>query len=96
MWRASGAAMVAAQRAGRRMASTKVAKVNEIPSGERKMVKVGEQEVLLVNHENTLYALNPKCPHLGLSLKSIEPRARLMMMDKGQSLRANFTAGGHV
>mmetsp|Transcript_4742 Transcript_4742/g.17223 ORF Transcript_4742/g.17223 Transcript_4742/m.17223 type:complete len:95 (+) Transcript_4742:273-557(+) len=34
------------------------------------MVKVGEQEVLLVNHENTIYALNPKCPHLGLSLKS--------------------------
>jgi nitrite reductase/ring-hydroxylating ferredoxin subunit len=40
--------------------------VSSVPAGERKI----EGEVMIVNHKNTIYALNPKCPHLGLPMKT--------------------------
>ena len=43
-----------------------------MPVGERKVVKVGDEDVMVVNHKNTIYALSPKCPHLGLPMKTGE------------------------
>ena len=28
--------------------------------------------VMVVNHKNTVYALSPKCPHLGLPMKTVD------------------------
>eukprot|EP00960_Hanusia_phi_P046864 758080-Hanusia_phi.AAC.1 len=40
-------------------------------AGERKITKVGDQDVMVVNHKGTVYALSPKCPHLGLPMKTV-------------------------
>jgi nitrite reductase/ring-hydroxylating ferredoxin subunit len=52
------------------MAWTKVLTETALPSGGREVVKVGKQSILLVNHENQLYAVNSNCPHLKLPLKN--------------------------
>lgn len=52
--------------------SFQVGTVSELPPGERKSTKVGDEDVLVVNHKNTIYALSPKCPHLGLPMKTGE------------------------
>ena len=40
--------------------------VSSLPAGERKI----EGDVMVVNHKDTIYALSPKCPHLGLPMKT--------------------------
>jgi nitrite reductase/ring-hydroxylating ferredoxin subunit len=42
---------------------------SELPDGGRQVVKIGQQTILLVRHENQLHAVNNKCPHLGLPLQ---------------------------
>mmetsp|Transcript_44616 Transcript_44616/g.105700 ORF Transcript_44616/g.105700 Transcript_44616/m.105700 type:complete len:128 (-) Transcript_44616:74-457(-) len=54
------------------MATGQVGNVNDIPPGERLITKVGDQDVMVVNHKGDLYALSPKCPHLGLPMKTGE------------------------
>jgi nitrite reductase/ring-hydroxylating ferredoxin subunit len=51
------------------MAWTQVLAANALPSGGREVVKVGNRNVLLLNHENQLYAVENNCPHLKLPLK---------------------------
>jgi len=41
----------------------------ELPEGERRVVKVGERSVLLVRSDGQVYALSSTCPHMGLPLK---------------------------
>jgi len=38
--------------------------------------QVGDQDVMVVNNKNTIYALSPKCPHLGLPMKTGEITVR--------------------
>eukprot|EP00287_Rhodomonas_sp_CCMP768_P023913 CAMPEP_0202832852 /NCGR_PEP_ID=MMETSP1389-20130828/21794_1 /ASSEMBLY_ACC=CAM_ASM_000865 /TAXON_ID=302021 /ORGANISM="Rhodomonas sp., Strain CCMP768" /LENGTH=166 /DNA_ID=CAMNT_0049507117 /DNA_START=37 /DNA_END=537 /DNA_ORIENTATION=+ len=57
---------------GPRMASAEVGNVKDIPPGERLITKVGDDDVMVVNHKGDLYALSPKCPHLGLPMKTGE------------------------
>ena len=45
-----------------------VAKADEIPPGSRKLVKVGEREIVILNVKGELFALSDKCPHKGASL----------------------------
>jgi len=45
-----------------------VAKAAEIPPGSRKLVKVGEREIVILNVKGELFALSDKCPHKGASL----------------------------
>lgn len=40
--------------------------VSSLPAGERKV----EGDVMVVNHKDTVYAICPKCPHLGLPMKT--------------------------
>jgi len=84
---------------------SQVGNINEIPAGERKVTKVGDnvsapglprqlpcgvvkvaglslqhrlplslsywQDVMVVNVKGKPYALSPKCPHLGLPMKTV-------------------------
>ena len=42
----------------------------ELEEGEREVVSVREREVLLINHEGTIYAMESRCPHMRLPLKA--------------------------
>ena len=41
---------------------------SELPEGERRVVRVTERDVMLVNHQGHIYAVDNVCPHLGASL----------------------------
>lgn len=51
------------------MAWTKVLGADTLAVGARQVVKVGSRNILLINHENQLYAVDNVCPHLKLPLK---------------------------
>ncbi|KAJ1495897.1 Rieske [2Fe-2S] iron-sulfur domain-containing protein [Baffinella frigidus] len=55
-----------------RMASTSVGKTAQVPAGERLVTKIDGEDVLVINNKDTVYAISPKCPHLGLPMKSGE------------------------
>lgn len=40
-----------------------VAKIEEIPPGERKRVEVGEERISIFNIDNRFYAIRDTCPH---------------------------------
>lgn len=42
---------------------TKVADVSEIPTGKMKMIKIGEEEILIANVEDRFYAVANRCTH---------------------------------
>jgi nitrite reductase/ring-hydroxylating ferredoxin subunit len=42
---------------------------DELPEGERQVVQVGGQPVLLIHHEGRIYAIASRCPHMGAPLK---------------------------
>ena len=52
------------------MAWTKVLAADALAVGAREVVKVGNNhKILLLNHENQLYAVDNTCPHLKMSLE---------------------------
>jgi len=51
------------------MSWTKVFAESELPAGKRKVVKVNDTKVLLLNHEGTIHAVANSCPHLNLPMK---------------------------
>jgi nitrite reductase/ring-hydroxylating ferredoxin subunit len=51
------------------MAWTKVLEAASLAPGAREVVKVGSRNILLLNHENQLYAVDNVCPHLKLPIK---------------------------
>lgn len=48
----------------------KVADIEDLSPGERTVIKIGKTDVLLVNHEGTVYAVRNNCPHMSFPLKS--------------------------
>ena len=50
------------------MVWTSVLAQDALPVGKREVIKVGQQKVLILNHEGTIYALENACPHLILPL----------------------------
>lgn len=48
--------------------SVQVANLQEIPAGARKKVSVQGHELILLNHNGTIYAIEEKCTHRGCSL----------------------------
>ncbi len=42
---------------------------SDLPEGERRIVKAGEHDVLLLRHAGRIFATGRKCPHMGVSLK---------------------------
>jgi nitrite reductase/ring-hydroxylating ferredoxin subunit len=51
------------------MSWTKVLEQNALPLGGREVVKVGKRNILLINHEGEIYAVDNMCPHAKLPLK---------------------------
>ncbi len=47
----------------------KVLPESELAEGERRIVKAGEHDVLLLRHNGRIYATGRKCPHMGVSLE---------------------------
>ncbi len=42
---------------------------DELPEGQRQVVKLGERSILLIHHKGQIYALASACPHMRLPLK---------------------------
>lgn len=49
-------------------AEIEVGSVSEIPNGERKIVDTEAGSVIVANVDEKFYAMNAKCPHLGIQL----------------------------
>jgi nitrite reductase/ring-hydroxylating ferredoxin subunit len=47
---------------------TRVADTSEIPAGKMKMVKIRDEEILVVNVDNKFYAIANRCSHKGEDL----------------------------
>ncbi|RYG97076.1 hypothetical protein EON65_53415 [archaeon] len=45
--------------------------VSEIPKGERKVIATANGAVVVANVDGSFYAVNAKCPHLGLPMKNV-------------------------
>jgi nitrite reductase/ring-hydroxylating ferredoxin subunit len=52
------------------MGWTKVIAAESLEPNGRQVVKVGTRKILLVNHENQLYAVDNTCPHLKMPMKN--------------------------
>ncbi len=50
------------------MAFQKVAEVEDFEKKNKKLVVVGDQEILICKVDGDYYAINNKCPHMGGSL----------------------------
>jgi len=50
------------------MEFVKVARTDEFENGEKRKITVDNREIILVNVQNTYYAIANKCPHMGRSL----------------------------
>ena len=46
----------------------KVAKVNDLPQGEMKLVEIDREEILIANVKGTIYATSNRCGHMNASL----------------------------
>ena len=51
------------------MSWTKVLDADKLPMGSRQVVKTGNHNLLLLNHNGQFYAVKNSCPHLKISLK---------------------------
>jgi nitrite reductase/ring-hydroxylating ferredoxin subunit len=51
------------------MAWIKLLETDALGEGERQVAEVEGQKILLLKHNNKLYALQHNCPHMGASLK---------------------------
>ena len=49
-----------------------VGTLSEVPPGGRKIVDTPEGAIIVTNQDGNLYAVNAKCPHLGLPMKTGE------------------------
>ena len=47
----------------------KAISADAIAPGGKKVVKVGDRNILLVNHSGEIFATQNRCPHMNLSLK---------------------------
>ncbi|ACK65371.1 Rieske (2Fe-2S) domain protein [Rippkaea orientalis PCC 8801] len=50
------------------MSWTKVLAADQLPTGKREVVKVGERNILLLNHEGQIYAVARRCPHMNIKM----------------------------
>jgi NADPH-dependent 2,4-dienoyl-CoA reductase/sulfur reductase-like enzyme/nitrite reductase/ring-hydroxylating ferredoxin subunit len=51
------------------MAETTVLSTAELPPGTMKVIRVGQTDILLINDQDVIAAVQPKCPHAGAPLK---------------------------
>jgi nitrite reductase/ring-hydroxylating ferredoxin subunit len=51
------------------MTWTKLMDLDSLEAGERRIVEVQDHKILVLNHDETIYAMQATCPHMGASLK---------------------------
>ena len=51
------------------MSWTQVLAADALASGERKVVKIGNRKILLLNYQDRVYAMDNSCPHMKLPMK---------------------------
>ena len=76
------------------MSKHRVAKIADLPPGERKIVTVNNREIGILNVDGILYALRNICPHrLGPICKGrVRP---LVVWEGGEVCNGRFTDIGH-
>jgi nitrite reductase/ring-hydroxylating ferredoxin subunit len=42
--------------------------IDEVPPGNRKAIKIGTKKLLIINHEDKIYAVENSCPHLKIPI----------------------------
>lgn len=52
------------------MSWTEATNLEKLASGNREVVKIGDQKILLINQEGKIYAVSNACPHLKLPMKT--------------------------
>ena len=77
------------------MAFTKVATVNDIPSGQAKKVTVGNRQVALFNVEGTFFAIDNTCTHRGGPLAEGELEGKEVTCP-WHGARFDVTTGSHL
>jgi nitrite reductase/ring-hydroxylating ferredoxin subunit len=77
------------------MALTKVATVQEVPSGQAIKVKVGDKDIALFNVNGTFYALDDTCSHRGGPLSEGELEGQEVVCP-WHGARFNLTTGAHL
>jgi len=63
-----------------------VGTIGEIPNGERKIVETEVGSVIVANVDGSFYAVNAKCPHLGLPMK----KGAITATPSGPTITCNF------
>jgi nitrite reductase/ring-hydroxylating ferredoxin subunit len=57
----------------------KVGKIDELPSGEGKLIEVSQKRIALFNIGGRCYALDDMCPHRGASLSEEEVKGETVV-----------------
>lgn len=52
-------------------ATIPVGLISEIPNGERKIIDTTSGAIIIANVDGSFFAVNAKCPHLGLPMKKV-------------------------
>ena len=68
-----------------------VARAEEIPPGERKIVEIGGRSIGVFNIDGSYYALRNRCPHQGGPLCAGNVRRRLLSREPGRVELADGT-----
>ncbi len=50
------------------MTWTEVSTIDKIPTGGKEAIKIGDKKLLIINHEDKIYAVENSCPHLKLPM----------------------------
>jgi nitrite reductase/ring-hydroxylating ferredoxin subunit len=65
---------------------------NELPQGNRQVIKIGQQAILFIHHNNQIHAVSNKCPHVKLRLRARLPTT-VLLSALGIAVRLTCRAG---
>jgi nitrite reductase/ring-hydroxylating ferredoxin subunit len=69
-----------------------VARVEELPSGNGRVVRIGGKEIAIFNVDGTIYAIDDSCRHQGLSLGTSKLEGKVVTC-RGHGWKYDVTTG---
>ena len=69
-----------------------VARVEQLPPGNGKVVRIGDTDVAIFNVGGTVYAINDSCRHQGLSLGTSKLKGKIVTC-RGHGWKYDVTTG---
>jgi nitrite reductase/ring-hydroxylating ferredoxin subunit len=69
-----------------------VARVEELPSGNGRVVRIGSKEIAIFNVDGTIYAIDDSCRHQGLSLGTSKLEGKVVTC-RGHGWKYDVTTG---